>query len=121
MASESRAENARGARIPPGGAGAPAHASCQKEPDLPFVHSFPLGRDFKQQSAKLKIQVVALTTRAERAPSIGRAGAPAHAISHSSRDNNNLQCTCYISLAGGGDLRPAVRGHIAVPKFKALQ
>jgi hypothetical protein len=33
---ESQAENARGARVPPGGAGAPAHASCRKEPIFNF-------------------------------------------------------------------------------------
>ena len=33
---ESTAENARGARVPPGGAGVPTHASCRKEPILNF-------------------------------------------------------------------------------------
>jgi len=40
--SESTAENARGARVSPGGAGAPAHASCSKEPIVNFFTAPPL-------------------------------------------------------------------------------
>src|SRR5262245_14163441 len=41
--SEPTAENARGARVPPGGAGAPAHASCRKDLIFNFFTA-PLGR-----------------------------------------------------------------------------
>src|SRR4030095_2440348 len=42
--SESTAANARGARVSPGGAGAPAHACCPKETNLQFFQSSPLLR-----------------------------------------------------------------------------
>ena len=47
--SEATTENERGARVPPGGAGARAHAFCWKEPIIEFFHSFPFLRGNMRQ------------------------------------------------------------------------